>query len=196
MDKFSHMPDFELVACYSAGCDEAFDTLLYRHKDALYNYISYNIKGNACTIDDVFQETFVKVIMNIRKGRYKASGSFESWLKKIAHNIIIDNYRLDSQLPLVSCDDDNRNLLNEQHVEDSDPEAQIANEQTLDEVKLLMEKLPATQREVMILRYYENRSFKEISEITGACLNTCLCRMRYGLINMRRMAEKYRLAFD
>lgn len=195
MDKYSHMTDSELVACYSAGCNEAFDALLCRHKDALYNYISFNLPNDSLTADDVFQETFVKVIVSIREGRYTPSGSFGAWLTRIAHNIIVDNYRLDNQLPLVTCDDD-QTILNDQRIAETYAEARIVNEQTLEQVKLLMEKLPKQQREVVFLRYYENRSFKEIAEITRASLNTCLGRMRYGLINMRRMADEHHLSLE
>lgn len=196
MDNLSHMTDPELVACYSAGCDEAFDMLLCRHKNDLYSYISYNLTDYTITVDDVFQETFVRVIVSIREGRYTPSGSFLAWLTRIARNIIVDNYRADNQIPTIACDAGTHDLLNDRSVAETYAEARIVNEQTFHDVKRLMESLPEQQREVVFLRYYENRSFKEIAQITGASVNTCLGRMRYGLINMRRMAEEHHLTLE
>lgn len=190
MDKLSNMTDEKLVALYGDGCNEAFDALLFRHKDALYNYISYHIDNSQDTPDDIFQETFVKVIMSLRQGKYTDRGHFLSWLQRIAYNIIVDRHRQSSLIPIIS------NELSENYLSASEPpteschETRLVNEQTLHDVKRLMNHLPKEQLKVVYLRYFEERSFKEISEATGAAVSTCLARMRYALINMRRMARE------
>lgn len=196
MDNLCHLTDDELVKSYSAGCNEAFDALLFRHKDALYNYISYNLNDSPSIVDDVFQETFVKVIVTLREGRYASCGNFGAWLIRIAHNVIVDHYRRDAQLPVVCCLEDDKGLFNDQHIVETYAEARLVNEQTLHDVKSLMEQLPDVQRDVVYMRYYENRSFKEIASLTGASVNTCLGRMRYALLNMRRMAQERRLSLE
>lgn len=196
MDKLSQMTDDQLVKLYADGCSEAFDVLLCRHKDALYNYISFNIKDTQANADDVFQETFVKAIISMQEGRYSGSGHFMAWLTRIAHNIIMDLFRLSSQMPTLSCISEEKDLLNNQQIVETYQEQRLVNEQTLREVKALMDHLPACQREVVYLRYYENLSFKEIAEATGASINTCLGRMRYGITNMRRLAQEHNILLE
>lgn len=196
MDNLCHMADYELALSYGAGCNEAFDALLFRHKTEIYNYISFNLKDEPSIVDDVFQETFVRVIVSLREGRYAASGSFCAWLKRIAHNVIADHYRVEAQLPLVTCSEEEHGVFNNQLVAESYAEARIVNEQTLRDVKRLMHRLPEEQREVVFLRFYKDLSFKEIAQVTGASVNTCLGRMRYGIINMRRMAEEHHLSLE
>lgn len=196
MDNLCHLTDDELVKIYSTGCNEAFDVLLFRHKDTLYNYILRNLNDSPSTVDDVFQETFVKVIMTLREGRYASCGSFGSWITRIAHNVIVDHYRRDAQLPVVNCLEEDKGLFNDQRIAESYAEARLVNEQTLREVKGLMEQLPDVQRDVVYMRYYENLSFKEIASLTGASVNTCLGRMRYALLNMRRMAQESHLSLE
>lgn len=189
MDNLRLMTDDELVGKYMDGCNDAFDVLLFRHKDTLCNYISYQLRNQQEYIDDVFQETFVKVIMCLKEGRYTQKGHFSAWLTRIAHNIIVDQYRTEAQLPTVPCDADDNDLLNNANIVETYHEAKLVNEQTLRDVKHLMECLPEPQREVVYMRYYENLSFKEIADATGVSINTSLGRMRYGLLNMRRMAH-------
>lgn len=190
------MADDELALSYSAGCNKAFDALLFRHKAEIYNYISFNLKDDSSIVDDVFQETFVRVIVSLKEGRYSASGNFVAWLKRIAHNVIADHYRAEAQLPLVTCCEEDRGVFNSQLVAETYAEARIVNEQTLCDVKRLMRRLPEEQREVVFLRYYKNLSFKDIALATGASVNTCLGRVRYGLINMRRMAAEHHLSLE
>lgn len=196
MDNFSKMTDDVLVAKYVGGCNEAFDELLLRYKDRLYNYISYQLSQQADLVDDIFQETFVKAIMTLKSCRYTEGGYFLSWLTRIAHNLIIDNYRQDAHMHVVSHDDDNIDLLNNADLVDSYHEAELINEQTLRDVKRLMNNLPDNQREVVYMRYYENKSFKEIADETGVSINTSLGRMRYAIMNMRRMAEEYDISLE
>lgn len=196
MDKMCHLLDDELVDLYVTGCNEAFDELLYRYKDRLFDYITYNLGPQQSLADDVFQETFVKVIVTLKNERYFKAGYFFSWLTRIAHNIIMDIYRQDAQLNVVTDSNAEAGLLNNAQIVDSYCEAQIINEQTLNDVKKLMEHLPQTQREVVFMRFYENRSFKEIADLTGVSINTSLGRMRYALLNMRKMAEDYGISLE
>lgn len=196
MDKFSHMTDDELVDLYINGCNEAFDVLLCRHQDKLYNYICYHLNDQQELADDVFQETFVKVIVTIKQDRYTKSGRFYSWLTRIAHNIIMDEFRAGAQLQTVTCENADNDLLNNAELVDTYQEVQIINEQTLRDVKRLMEHLPETQKEVVYMRYYKNMSFKEIADITGVSINTSLGRMRYALQNMRKMAEDFNISLE
>lgn len=191
MDKLCHMTDEELVEMYGDGCNEAFDALLFRHKDALYNYITFHIDTPEDTADDVFQETFVKAIVSMREGRYTHKGHFQSWLQRIAHNIIADRHRQKAQLPIITTEL-SENILTGENTGQAEVchETQLVNEQTLLDVKRLMQRLSAEQYEVVFLRFFEECSFKEISKRTGATVSTCLGRMRYALVNMRRMARE------
>lgn len=190
------LTDDELVDKYVGGCNEAFDELLFRYKTRLYNYISFQLGQQQELCDDVFQETFVKVIVSLKQDRYVKSGHFFSWLTRIAHNIIMDQYREDSQMPMVTSDDCERNFQNEPMLADSSLEVQLINEQTLSDVKRLMNHLPEPQREVVYMRYYQEMSFKEIADVTGVSINTSLGRMRYALINMRKMAEENGISLE
>lgn len=196
MDNLCQLHDDELVERYITGCNEAFDELLYRYKDRLFDYISYQLGPQQDLADDVFQETFVKVIVTLKQERYVGAGYFFSWLTRIAHNVIMDLFRQDAQLSVVTSDNAEVDLLNNAHIVDSYCEAQIINEQTLCDVKKLMEHLPETQREVVFMRYYENKSFKEIADLTGVSINTSLGRMRYALLNMRKMADDHGISLE
>lgn len=193
MDKLCHMTDDELVVLYADGCNEAFDLLLLRHQNSLFSYISYALRNTAVSADDVFQETFVKVIISLREGRYTPNGHFGAWLSRIAHNVIADLHRDEQLCPTLLSEDADAELLDKDAIVDVCRETEIINEQTLKEVRSLMDLLPDVQREVIYLRFYENRSFREISDITQSPVNTCLGRFRYGVLNMRRMAKEANL---
>ena len=165
------MTDEELVVLYAEGNNAAFDVLLNRYKSSIHSYI-YFIVHNKDLTEDIFQETFVKVIMTIKQGRYTENGKFKAWITRIAHNLIIDNFRQERKL----CDGT---------IEDN-----IVRRQVLSDVKKLVKHLPDSQREVLEMRYYQDLSFKEIADITGVSINTALGRMRYAILNMRRMAEE------
>lgn len=196
MDNLSHMTDDELVDLYISGRNDAFDEILLRHKDRLYNYISIHLNQQKELADDVFQETFVKVIVTLKEGRYEKSNRFYAWVTRIAHNIIMDQFRHDSQFNIVTCEGEERNLLDDAGIVESYHEAKIINEQTLIDVKRLVNNLPATQREVVIMRFFQNMSFKEIADSTGVSINTSLGRMRYALINMRKMANEHGISLE
>lgn len=187
MDNLKKRTDDDLVALYVSGTNEAFDILLERYKERLYSYIYY-IVHNADVADDLFQETFVKAIVTIRNGRYTETGKFSAWLTRIAHNLIIDQFRTERNENTVSDEEADGNLFNNAALVESCMETQMVNEQTLTDVRRLMDKLPDSQREVVFMRFYQDLSFKEISEITGVSINTALGRMRYAILNMRKMA--------
>jgi len=189
------LTDEELVALYCSGEDVAFDILLDRHKDRLYSYILYIVR-NADLADDIFQETFVRVIMTLRDGRYKENGKFYSWLTRIAHNLVIDQFRTERTEKTISRDEVEGDILNNIRYAEACVESDIENNQTMDDIRALVEMLPEPQREVVQLRYYQNLSFKEISTLTGVSINTALGRMRYAILNMRKMAEERNLQLN
>lgn len=189
MEKLEKLADEQLVKLYAEGNNSAFDVLLERHQSKLFSYICFTVH-NRDVADDIFQETFVKAIVTIQQRRYVETGKFLAWLIRIAHNLIIDFFRQERNENLVSNDETEVDLFNDMRLADTNREMQLVTEQTLDDVKMLMERLPASQREVVYMRFYQELSFKEIAEITGVSINTALGRMRYALLNLRRMATK------
>ena len=193
MKKFEDLTDEQLAILYVKGNNSAFDELLTRTQSKLFTYIMFVVRDHDLA-DDIFQETFVKVITKLQQGLYTNSGKFQFWLTRIAHNCIMDWYRTQQGRHLVEPNEDN-NLENLQgaSVLDIDHESELVNEQILRDVKKMMEALPAPQREVVYMRFYQQLSFKEIAELTGVSINTSLGRMRYALINMRHMAKKHQI---
>lgn len=189
METLQKMTDDALVALYSKGNNQAFDILLERYKDKLYSYIYFVVRNEEQT-EDIFQETFVKAIVTIQQGRYSADGKFGAWLTRIAHNLVIDFFRQERNENVVSNDEVEVDLFNNANLSDDTIETQMVNEQVLCDVRRLMDFLPENQREVVYMRFYQDLSFKEIAEITGVSINTSLGRMRYALLNLRRMAEE------
>ena len=189
MNNLTMQTDEQLVRLFMSGCNEAFDILLQRYKDKLFSYISYIVRNDDMA-DDLFQETFVKAIVTIRQGRYKESGRFYAWLTRIAHNLLIDQFRTEKNEACI-YDEDAENAWHANAVmTDNFRENEIVTEQILTDVRRLMEHLPANQREVVYMRYYQDLSFKEISELTGVSINTALGRMHYAIQNMRRLADE------
>lgn len=189
MDTWNNKADETLVALYANGENQAFNVLLNRYKDKLYTYIYYIVR-NSEMAEDIFQETFMKAIITIRQGRYNENGKFSAWLRRIAHNLIIDSFRQEKSENLVSCDETEVNILNNIGLAEGTIENAIVNHQILSDVRRLMGFLPDEQREVVYMRFYQDLSFKEIAEQTGVSINTSLGRMRYAILNLRRMAEK------
>ena len=183
------MTDEQLVKAYASGCNEAFDVLLKSHQDRIFNYILRIIK-NEDIANDIFQETFVKAIQTIRQGRYTENGKFPAWISRIAHNLIIDYYRQEKSENLQSADLDDVDVLNRKELCEETIEDVIISEQIREDVKYLIEELPSLQREVLVMRYYQGLSFKEIAETTGVSINTALGRMRYAILNLRRIAAE------
>ena len=192
MNTWNNKADETLVSLYAEGENQAFNVLLNRYKDKLYSYIYYIVRNSEMT-EDIFQETFMKAIITIRQGRYNENGKFSAWLRRIAHNLIIDSFRQEKSENLVSCDEPEVNILNNIGLAEGTIENTIVNRQILSDVRRLMEFLPDEQREVVYMRFYQDLSFKEIAEQTGVSINTSLGRMRYAILNLRRMAEKKRV---
>lgn len=181
--------DDKLVASYAKGNNEAFDILIKRHQDKVFNYI-FKIVKNEDIANDIFQDTFVKAIMTIKQGRYTENGKFPAWISRIAHNLIIDYYRQEKSENMQSCDVEDVDILNKKELSEETIEDVIITDQIHSDVKHLVKILPDLQREVLLMRYYKNMSFKEIAEATGVSINTALGRMRYAILNMRRIAEE------
>lgn len=189
MANIYNFSDEELVKAYSKGNNLAFDVLLRRHQDRIFNYILRIIK-NEDIANDIFQETFVKAIQTIRQGRYTENGKFPAWISRIAHNLIIDFYRQEKSANLQSADLEDVDVLNRKELCEETIEDSIISEQIREDVKYLIEELPSLQKEVLIMRYYQGLSFKEIAETTNVSINTALGRMRYAIINLRRIAAQ------
>lgn len=188
MDNLTSKTDEKLVAMYAQGSDFAFDILLNRHKQLLYNYILFKVRDSDLA-EDIFQDTFIKAIITIKQGKYIESGKFKAWIMRIAHNLIIDYFRQKSAESTISNDQYEVDLLNNPALCEETIETIMVKRQVIDDIKKLICLLPETQREVLEMRYYKDMSFKEISDITGVSINTALGRMRYAILNIRRMAS-------
>ena len=182
--------DDELVKMYASGCDEAFDVLLERYKGKLYSNILFAVR-NEDLADDIFQETFVKVIMTIRDGKYVESGKFYSWVSKIAYNLTIDQFRSERFERTVSSDEVDYDLFNSIKLADAHEQVRLDSEQVNTDLCKLVECLPAEQKEIVRMHYFEEKTFREIAEIKSISINTALGRMRYGIMNLRKMAAKF-----
>ncbi|MCM1518682.1 MAG: sigma-70 family RNA polymerase sigma factor [Pseudoflavonifractor sp.] len=193
MQIMTKLTDDQLVAAYAGGNNEAFDTLLRRHQQRVFNYILHVVKDKDLA-NDIFQETFVKAITTIKQGRYTENGKFGAWISRIAHNLIIDYYRQEKAENHVSCDDDSVDMLNRRDLCDENIEDFLVTEQIHTDIKRIIKALPKNQREVLVMRYYRNMSFKEIAEATKVSINTALGRMRYAILNMRRIAQENNIA--
>ncbi|MDR0349298.1 MAG: sigma-70 family RNA polymerase sigma factor [Tannerella sp.] len=192
MKTLKMMADEELVVLYAKGNNPAFDVLLNRYKSSVHSYIYYIVHDRDLT-EDIFQETFVKVIMTIKQGRYTESGRFKAFIMRIAHNLIIDNFRQERNENTISNDEVEVDLFNDVRLCDGTIEDHIVQDQVFNDIKKMVKYLPDNQREVLEMRYYQDMSFKEIADITGVSINTALGRMRYAILNMRRMVEENKI---
>jgi RNA polymerase sigma-70 factor (ECF subfamily) len=191
MKNYASHTDEELALLYVGGDFRAFDELLTRNQQKLYTYIMFVVRDPDMA-EDVFQDTFVKVITRLQEGKYTDSGKFSFWLTRIAHNIIMDRYRQQRGEHIVEPTEDNDlSNLRSDELMDINRENEYVNAQVMHDVRNLMDALPAAQREVVYMRFYQDLSFKEIAQLTGVSINTSLGRMRYALINMRRMARQH-----
>ena len=183
------MTDEELALSYADGNNRAFDLLLLRNQSKLFSYILFVVHDRE-TAEDIFQETFVKVITRLQEGRYTVSGKFGAWIMRIAHNAIMDWYRDQASMRIVdtSADNDLSNIPGADIFE-GNLENRFVNSQIMTDVRRLLDALPPMQREVVYMRFYQQLSFKEIADSTDVSINTALGRMRYALLNMRRMAK-------
>ena len=193
MSKIKSMTDVELVEAYYNGNNRAFDELLSRHQDSVFTYIRCVVKDDDLA-NDLFQETFLKVITKIQHHQYAETGRMQGWLMRIAHNVVIDYYRAQNQKLLVDAPKENDlSILSGDVVIGGNREIELSNLQTLQQLYGLMDALPTVQRQVVYLRYFQNLSFKEIAEETNVSINTSLGRMRYALMTMRRLSRQYDL---
>ncbi len=189
MKNLQDMTDEELALSYADGNNRAFDLLLLRNQSKLFSYILFVVHDRE-TAEDIFQETFVKVITRLQEGRYTVSGKFGAWIMRIAHNAIMDWYRDQASMRIVdtSADNDLSNIPGADIFE-GNIENRFVNSQIMTDVRRLLDALPPMQREVVYMRFYQQLSFKEIADSTDVSINTALGRMRYALLNMRRMAK-------
>ncbi|MBF1542608.1 MAG: sigma-70 family RNA polymerase sigma factor [Prevotella salivae] len=196
MKNLNVMTDEELAMDYVNGNNRAFDELLFRHQSKLFSYILFVVRDREIA-DDLFQETFVKVITKLQEGKYSPSGKFSAWMMRIAHNVIMDLYRgLKVQKIVDTSDDNDLSNISTNDFYSMDIESQYVNAQVLKDVKKLMNFLPASQREVVYMRYYQQLSFKEIAEMTNVSINTSLGRMRYAILNLRRMVKENQITLQ
>ena len=196
MKKLNLLTDEQLAVRYINGDDKAFDELLKRVQDKLYNYIFFLVKDEAAA-DDFFQETLTKAINYMQLGHYTIKGRFQGWLCRIAHNMIMDSYRHNRSCGFVDSrgDIDITAFRGSSSIRNSHTccEAEMAYNQSLTDARKLMDALPETQREVVFMRFYQNLSFKEIAETTNVSINTALGRMRYAVLNMRKLARQHNI---
>ena len=196
MKNLNGMTDEELALSYVGGNNKAFDLLLSRTQSKLFSYILFVVHDQD-RANDVFQETFVKVITKLHQGKYTNSGKFSAWLMRIAHNVIMDWYRDHRSENIVEPNEEN-DLANisSKDLLDSNIESEYVNTQVMSDVTRIMNQLPPSQREVVYMRFYQDMSFKEIAETTGVSINTSLGRMRYAVMNMRKMAKDHQMSLQ
>lgn len=178
--------DCVLVKQYIAGQPQCLEILIDRYKNRVFSYIMMVVKDRELA-EDIFQDTFIKVIRSLDGGTYKDDGRFCPWVMRIAHNLIIDFYRRDKHLPTVSGDDEEKNIFQTIGITDDSAEDKYLAKQSHTDLKQLIAKLPAEQRAIVKYRYVFDMSFKEIADLTGVSINTALGRMRYAIINLRKM---------
>ncbi len=189
---FTVLTDQQLVEGFVKGEKNYMQELIKRHKDRVYTYILLIVK-NPHVADDIFQDTFIKVIKSLEKNKYVDKGKFISWVIRIAHNLTIDYFRKSKNQNTYSNDDSEMDILNSPKFSDGTIEDKMIDRQTENDVRFLIDKLPDNQKQVVMMRHYGNMSFKEIAEQTGVSINTALGRMRYALINMRKLMEEHHM---
>ena len=187
-DKFS---DQMLIDAFVSGDKKCIEVLIQRYKDKVYSYIILNVK-NPNVADDIFQDTFVKVMTSLKSRSYSDEGKFLPWVMRIAHNLVIDYFRYEKNNCQTSSDE-NEYVLNSTSLADSTIEDRIVDEQIFSDVRKLLEYLPAEQKEVVMLRHYGGMSFKEIADVTNVSINTALGRMRYAILNLRRIVDEKKI---
>ncbi|QZE12811.1 sigma-70 family RNA polymerase sigma factor [Halosquirtibacter laminarini] len=192
MNQNNLISDQCLVKKYLEGDNYALDVLITRHKNRIFTYIVMVVKSQSLA-EDILQDTFIKVIHSLKNGKYKDNGKFISWVIRIAHNLIIDHFRKEKHLNVVSNDNCEVDLFNNTQFSDTNIETQIINDRVIHEVGEIMNLLPEDQKEIIRLRHYYGLSFKEIAEQTNVSINTALGRMRYALINMRKIVDEKNL---
>lgn len=189
------MTDEELAIMYVDGDNKAFDLLLSRNQEKLFTYILFVVRDREMA-NDMFQETFFKVVSRLQQGKYIANGKFSAWLMRIAHNVIMDWYRQQRAQNIVDAPKENDLSNVGSTLLESSREGELVNNQVMEDVRRMMSHLPASQREVVFMRFYQQMSFKEIAEATGVSINTALGRMRYAILNLRSMTREHQLTLQ
>ena len=186
MHSISHPTDATLINNYIQGDEKSLEKLIYKHKSKIYNFIFSKVLDREIA-EDVFQETFIKVIKTLKNGAYNEEGKFLSWVMRISHNLVIDFFRKSNRMPKFEASSDDYDIF--QFIKDASPNAEntLINLQIVNDLKKLILELPGDQKEVLNMRIYRDMSFKEIAEATGVSINTALGRMRYAIINLRKM---------
>lgn len=195
MENLNLMTDEELAIMYVDGDNKAFDLLLSRNQEKLFTYILFVVRDREMA-NDMFQETFFKVVSRLQQGKYIANGKFSAWLMRIAHNVIMDWYRQQRAQNIVDAPKENDLANVGSTLLESSREGELVNNQVMEDVRRMMSHLPASQREVVFMRFYQQMSFKEIAEATGVSINTALGRMRYAILNLRRMTREHQLTLQ
>ncbi|MCL4283417.1 MAG: sigma-70 family RNA polymerase sigma factor [Flavobacteriales bacterium] len=188
------LSDLELVRRYTQGEEHAFEVLLHRHKRKVWSHIFLMVRDREIT-EDLFQEAFIKVVNHLKEGKYNEEGKFLAWVMRIAHNLVIDHFRRNKKMPMVRSNGEYDVFATHAQPE-KNVEERLVNLQVDEDVRRLITKLPPEQREVVMMRTYLGMSFKEIAEHTDVSINTALGRMRYALINMRKMVKQHGLQLE
>jgi len=192
MSTLSRLSDHELVNIFIAGNTNGLEALVLRHKDKLYTSILFLVKDKYLA-EDIFQDVFIRVIDTVRGGRYTEEGKFLPWAMRIAHNLCVDHFRKVKRTPTIKTGDD-QDIFEVLNFTEESAEDKMMKKQSHNRVRDMLDKLPEDQREVIILRHYADMSFKEIATVTNCSINTALGRMRYGLINLRKMMVQKQIA--
>ncbi|HYG52644.1 MAG TPA: sigma-70 family RNA polymerase sigma factor [Flavobacteriales bacterium] len=187
--------DNDLVQGYILGQESNLEILLERHQHKVFGYI-YNLCKNRDLCDDIFQETFVKVIHTLKSGKYNEEGKFLPWVMRIAHNLVIDHFRKKAKMPKAESKNEEFDIFSTLKIAEKNVQDELIDGQILDSVKKLIDFLPDEQREVVLMRHYDELSFKEIADKTGVSINTALGRMRYALINLRKLIEEHEIVLS
>lgn len=184
--------DNELINEFISGNKQAIEKLIIRHKRKVFTYILMIVR-NREVAEDIFQETFIKVFKSINEGKYTDDGRFVAWIMRIAHNLIIDNIRREKRLKTISRDDYEYDIFNQQKYSEIHKEQSVIKEEVEADLKKIVDELPDVQKQVVIMRHFMDMSFKEIAEETDVSINTALGRMRYAIINMRKIIEEKKI---
>jgi RNA polymerase sigma factor (sigma-70 family) len=183
--------DAQLVSAYMKGNEQAISVLITRHKQKIYSFI-YSKVFDRDVSEDIFQDTFIKVIKTLKRGAYNEEGKFISWVMRISHNLVIDHFRKNNRMPKFENNSD-FNIFSVLHDGSLNAEKTMIKEQVEGDLKKIIQELPDDQKEVLLMRIYKEMSFKDISEKTGVSINTALGRMRYALINLRKVIDKHNI---
>jgi RNA polymerase sigma-70 factor (ECF subfamily) len=192
MKSLSNLTDQQLIHAFQSGESAALEVLINRHKDKIYTSIYLLVKDKYLA-EDIFQDVFIRVIDTVRGGRYNEEGKFLPWALRIAHNLCVDHFRKVKRTPTIRNSEDN-DIFEVLNFSEEGADRSMMKKQSHDRVRLMLDQLPADQREVIVLRHFADMSFKEIANMTNCSINTALGRMRYGLINLRKMMEEKQIA--